>query len=80
MLNKYLQLGVQETQKVSVVIVGAGATGVELSAELYNALKQVSSYGFEHISPSDLNVRLVEAGEKILPALPERISSSAIKN
>ncbi|KPU82114.1 NADH dehydrogenase [Psychromonas sp. PRT-SC03] len=77
MLNKYLQLCVQETKQVNVAIVGAGATGVELSAELFNALEQVSSYGFEHLDPKDLKVSLVEAGEKILPALPERISMSA---
>ncbi|GLS91510.1 NADH dehydrogenase [Psychromonas marina] len=77
MLNKYLQLGVKETNQVSVAIVGAGATGVELSAELYNSLEQVSSYGFEHIDTTDLKVSLVEAGEKILPALPERISGQA---
>ena len=77
MLNKYLQLAVQETKKVSIAIVGAGATGVELSAELYNSLEQVSSYGFEHIKPSDLCISLIEAGDKILPALPERISTSA---
>ncbi|MFT6926783.1 MAG: NADH dehydrogenase [Psychromonas sp.] len=77
MLNKYLQLAVHETKKVSVAIVGAGATGVELSAELYNSLEQVTSYGFEDIKTSDLKVSLVEAGDKILPALPERISSSA---
>lgn len=77
MLNKYLQLGVHQTNKVSVAIVGAGATGVELSAELYNALEQVTSYGFEDIKTTDLKVSLVEAGDKILPALPQRISSSA---
>lgn len=77
MLNKFLQLGEKQTQKVNVAIVGAGATGVELSAELYNSLKQVKSYGFDDISSSDLNVTLVEAGEKILPALPVRISSAA---
>ena len=77
MLNKYLQLGVRETNQVSIAIVGAGATGVELSAELYNSLEQVSSYGFEHIKSTSLKVCLVEAGEKILPMLPERISSSA---
>ena len=77
MLNKYLQLGVQETKQVRVAIVGAGATGVELSAELFNSLEQVSSYGFEHIDNNDLKVSLVEAGEKILPALPDRISGSA---
>lgn len=77
MLNKYLQLGVKETKSVNVAIIGAGATGVELSAELYNSLKQVSSYGFEHIKSADLHVSLVEAGDSILPALPKRISASA---
>ncbi|MEH6451528.1 MAG: NAD(P)/FAD-dependent oxidoreductase [Psychromonas sp.] len=77
MLNKYLQLGEQQTSNVKIAIVGAGATGVELSAELYNSLEQVSSYGFSHINSKDLQVSLVEAGDKILPALPERISTSA---
>ncbi|WP_094751943.1 NAD(P)/FAD-dependent oxidoreductase [Psychromonas sp. CD1] len=79
MLNKYLQLCVQETKQVNVAIIGAGATGVELSAELFNALEQVSSYGFEHIDAKGLKVSLIEAGNKILPALPERISKSAHK-
>ena len=77
MLNKYLQLAVKETNSVNIAIIGAGATGVELSAELYNSLKQVSRYGFEHINSADLHVSLVEAGDSILPALPERISASA---
>jgi NADH dehydrogenase len=77
MLNKYLQLGVQQTKSVKIAIVGAGATGVELSAELYNSLQQVTSYGFENIKTTDLQVSLVEAGDKILPALPERISTAA---
>ncbi|WP_372880653.1 NAD(P)/FAD-dependent oxidoreductase [Psychromonas sp.] len=77
MLNKYLQLAVHETKQVRIAIVGAGATGVELSAELFNSLEQVNSYGFEDIKISDLKVSLVEAGDKILPALPERISGPA---
>ncbi len=77
LLNKFLQLGVKQTEQVSVAIVGAGATGVELSAELFNSLKLVSSYGFEHLTPANLKVTLVEAGDKILPALPLRISSAA---
>ena len=76
MLNNYLQLGVQETKQVRIAIVGAGATGVELSAELYNSLQQVSSYGFDDIKTTDLKVTLVEAGNNILPALPDRISAA----
>ncbi|PJC88127.1 FAD-dependent oxidoreductase [Vibrio sp. HA2012] len=61
---------------VDIAIVGAGATGVELSAELHNAVKELNAYGVD-IDSSKLNVSLVEAGERILPALPVRISSAA---
>lgn len=60
-----------------VVIVGGGATGVELSAELYNAAQQLLSYGFVNIDPEHLAVTLVEAGAHILGALPERIVDAA---
>ncbi|WP_196724085.1 NAD(P)/FAD-dependent oxidoreductase, partial [Providencia rettgeri] len=49
----------------------------ELSAELYNAVEQLTSYGFKGLDTDALNVTLVEAGERILPALPPRISSAA---
>ncbi|WED20820.1 NAD(P)/FAD-dependent oxidoreductase [Vibrio sp. JC009] len=62
---------------VDIAIVGAGATGVELSAELHNAIKELQAYGFDDLDSSKLNVNLIEAGERILPALPPRISSSA---
>ncbi|MGX9415766.1 NAD(P)/FAD-dependent oxidoreductase [Vibrio sp. RC27] len=62
---------------VDIAIVGAGATGVELSAELHNAIKELRAYGFDDLDSSKLNVNLIEAGERILPALPPRISSAA---
>ena len=77
LLNKFQQLSQGQSDKVRVAIVGAGATGVELSAELFNAVKQVRQYGFQQISKDDLEVTLIEAGESILPALPERISTAA---
>ncbi|WP_455813168.1 NAD(P)/FAD-dependent oxidoreductase [Pseudomonas graminis] len=79
MLNLFLKFSASEgTQdKVNIAIVGAGATGVELSAELHNAVKQLHSYGYKGLDSQALNVTLVEAGERILPALPPRISSAA---
>jgi len=79
MLNLFLKYSAYPGQKkrVNIAIVGGGATGVELSAELYNAVKQLHSYGFESLDNSALNVTLVEAGERILPALPPRISVAA---
>ncbi|TYL43597.1 NAD(P)/FAD-dependent oxidoreductase [Dickeya sp. ws52] len=79
MLNLFLKFSASqgEQEKVNIAIVGGGATGVELSAELHNAVKQLHSYGFDSLSNQALNVTLVEAGERILPALPPRISAAA---
>lgn len=71
------KLPLVDPNNVNIAIVGAGATGVELSAELYNTAKYLSSYGYGKIDNTCLKVTLVEAGNKILPALPERISSAA---
>ncbi|MBR9856658.1 MAG: NAD(P)/FAD-dependent oxidoreductase [Gammaproteobacteria bacterium] len=81
LMNRFLQYGESEStdDKVSIAIVGAGATGVELSAELYNAVEHLSAYGFKKLSPECLRLTLVEAGPRILPALPERISGMAHK-
>lgn len=65
-----------EEGKVNIAIVGGGATGVELSAELYHAAEHLSSYGYGKIDSSCLQVTLVEAGPRLLPALPERLSAS----
>lgn len=67
-----------EDKNVRVAIVGGGATGVELSAELHYAVHEIHNYGFNEVSNDHLQVTLVEAGPRILPALPERISSAAL--
>lgn len=79
MLNLFLKFSSSEgaQEKVNIAIVGGGATGVELSAELHNAVKQLHSYGYKGLDNQALNVTLVEAGERILPALPPRISAAA---
>jgi NADH dehydrogenase len=61
--------------QLDVAIVGAGATGVELAAQLHQVTRQIVQYGFETIEP-DRHVRLhiLDAGPRILPALPERLS------
>lgn len=80
MLNLFLKFSTQPhgaDDRVNIAIVGGGATGVELSAELHNAVQELHSYGFKGLDNQALNVTLVEAGERILPALPARISASA---
>lgn len=63
--------------RVRVAIVGGGATGVELAAELFNAAKGLAYYGLEVFDESRLEVTLLEAGPRILPALPEDLSQAA---
>lgn len=65
--------------KLEVSIVGAGATGVELSAELLHVSRLLNSYGFENLSEDNLQINLIEAGPRILPALSEKISASATR-
>ena len=62
---------------VRIGIVGAGATGVELAAELYNAAAALGYYGLEVFDESRLKVFLLEAGPRILPALPEKLAKAA---
>ncbi|MEW9897693.1 NAD(P)/FAD-dependent oxidoreductase [Chitinivorax sp. PXF-14] len=73
----------QATQKAmgegrfTVTIIGGGATGVELSAELHMTTKILTSYGLTNIHPEkDLKIVIVDASPRLLPALPERISSA----
>nr|WP_245412189.1 NAD(P)/FAD-dependent oxidoreductase [Methylocella silvestris] len=63
--------------QLHVTIVGAGATGAELSAELHHTTRAVVAYGLDKIDPSkDIRITLVEGAGRILPALPERVANS----
>jgi len=69
----------QADATVKVDIVGGGATGVELAAELYNAAVALRHYGLEVFDESRMKVTLIEAGSRILPALPEKLAEAAHK-
>ncbi len=63
--------------QLHVAIIGAGATGTELSAELHHTARGVVAFGLDKIDPeNDIKITLVEAADRILPALPERISEA----
>jgi NADH dehydrogenase len=64
--------------QLHVAIVGAGATGAELAADLHRTSRELVGYGLDRIDPQrDIRIVLIEAAERILPALPERISEAA---
>jgi len=61
--------------QLDVAIVGAGATGVELAAELHNTTRELAVFGLDKIDADrDIKISLIEAGDHILPALPEKMS------
>ena len=63
--------------QLEVVIVGAGATGVELAAELHNTTRELTAYGLDKIDPDkDVRISLIEASDRILPALPVKLSTA----
>ena len=65
-------------EQLHVAIIGAGATGVELAAQLHNTTRELVAYGLDRIDPdADIKLNLIEAAERILPALPERLSDAA---
>jgi NADH dehydrogenase len=68
-----------ESKPVSVAIVGGGATGVELAAELHHAVSMLNFYGHEHLDRKHLQVDIIEAAPRILPVLSERVSATATK-
>ncbi|MHB1216471.1 MAG: NAD(P)/FAD-dependent oxidoreductase [Thiobacillus sp.] len=64
--------------QLTVGIVGAGATGVELAAELHGSTRELSAYGMDKIEPDkSLKLLIVEASDRILPGLPPRLSAAA---
>lgn len=67
-------------EQLNVAIIGGGATGVELAAELHKSTRELVAYGFSRIDPErDVKLTLIEAGPRILNALPERLSKAAEK-
>jgi NADH dehydrogenase len=67
-------------EQLQVAIIGAGATGTELAAELHKTTRQLVAFGFDRINPDkDIKIHLIEAAPRILPALPERLSDAAVR-
>ena len=78
MLDQFMRVyQPDEAGQLKLAIVGGGATGVELSAELYHVADLLKMYDLSTTAPQPPEVTLIEAGPRILPALPERIADSA---
>jgi NADH:ubiquinone reductase (H+-translocating) len=65
-------------EQLHVAIIGGGATGTELAAELHRTTRQLIAFGLDRVDPEkDIRISLIEAAPRILPALPERIAKAA---
>ena len=77
-LRSHTHEGKLEEKQLNVVIVGAGATGIELAAELHHTARELVAFGLDQINPDrDVKISIIEAGPRILPAVPERIAAGA---
>lgn len=66
--------------QLHVAIIGAGATGVELAAELHHTTREVVAYGLDRVDANkDIKLSVIEAAPRVLPALPERLSAATEK-
>lgn len=77
LLRAQTQVEPVQAGQLEVVIVGAGATGVELAAELHNTTRELAAYGLDKIDADrDIKISLIEASERVLPALPTKLSNA----
>jgi NADH dehydrogenase len=84
MVNACIRAHAQTTpvrpEQLHVAIIGAGATGVELAAELHRTTREVIAYGLDRVdADKDIQVSLIEAADRVLPALPPRLSQATVE-
>ncbi len=76
----HAQEGPLRDGQLHIAIAGAGATGVELSAELHESAYQLAEFGLDEVRPdTDVKITIIEASDRILPALPPRLSDKVNK-
>jgi NADH dehydrogenase len=80
LIRAHAQPGPVRPSQLHVAVIGAGATGTELAAELHRATRHVVAHGLDRVDPEkDLKITLIEAADRILPAVPERVSESVMR-
>ena len=78
-LRAHSQEGDVRPGQLYVAIIGAGATGTELAAELHRTVREVVAQGLDRVDTDrDVRIILIEAAPRVLPALPERLSAKAL--
>jgi NADH:ubiquinone reductase (H+-translocating) len=81
LMEAYLKAHTQgkplEPGQLDVAIAGAGATGVELAAQLHKVSRLLNAYGLDEITPAQIKISIIEAADRILPGLPPDLSEKS---
>jgi NADH dehydrogenase len=77
--EKAIIYGTPDEQKVilNFIVIGGGATGVELAGALAEFKRHIIPKDYPSIHPSLMNIHLIEAGNRLLPAMSEGASAKA---
>ena len=70
----------EQARLLTFVVVGGGPTGVELAGILPTIARRGFKGDFRRIDPARIHVVLVEAGPRLLPTFPERLSKRAFRD
>jgi len=77
-IRAHAQSDALRPSQLQLAVIGAGATGVELVAQLHRTTREVVAFGLDTINPErDIKLHLIEAADRVLPALSPRISLGA---
>lgn len=64
----------EQQRLLTFVIVGGGATGVEMAGAIADVARQTLAADFRRIDPRRARIVLIEAGSRVLPTFPPRLS------
>ena len=67
----------EQRRLLTFVIVGGGATGVEMAGAIADVARQTLAADFRRIDPRSARIVLVEAGPRVLPTFPQNLSDYA---
>jgi NADH:ubiquinone reductase (H+-translocating) len=67
----------EQRRLLTFVIVGGGATGVEMAGAMAEVARQTLQHDFRRIDPRSSRIVLIEAGPRLLPTFTERLSDYA---
>jgi NADH:ubiquinone reductase (H+-translocating) len=65
---------------LTFVVVGGGATGVEMAGAIAEVARRTLQHDFRRIDPRTSRIILIEAGPRLLPTFPEALSDYATRS